>query len=284
MADKKISALTGASTPLAGTEVLPVVQSGSTVKVAVSNLTAGRAVSGLSFSAATNIGLQNTSDTAYSGIALNSNDANAATRNWAVVSTYNDYGDLCFVQSAAKGGDPIGGNVRAEFSAGGVNFKVNSGNFVVGTAGKGITTGGATALGLGVNNAVDAMTIDTSKNVGVGTTTPTSGSMSNSAIVNAGVFSTLRGSVASTSGVATTIATANQNHALATYIVSCGVSSGAPTAYSAVAIVSADNNTLRITNLQTATNMTISVSGTDIQATQTSGGAANILFAVTRVA
>lgn len=284
MADKKISALTGASTPLAGTEVLPVVQSGSTVKVAVSNLTAGRAVSGLSFSAATNIGLQNTSDTAYSGIALNSNDANAATRNWAVVSTYNDYGDLCFVQSAAKGGDPIGGNVRAEFSAGGVNFKVNSGNFVVGTAGKGITTGGATALGFGVNNAVDAMTIDTSKNVGVGTTTPTSGSMSNSAIVNAGVFSTLRGSVASTSGVAATIATANQNHALATYIVSCGVSSGAPTAYSAVAIVSADNNTLRITNLQTATNMTISVSGTDIQATQTSGGAANILFAVTRVA
>jgi hypothetical protein len=45
MADKKISALTGASTPLAGTEVLPIVQSGSTVKVAVSDLTVGRAVS-----------------------------------------------------------------------------------------------------------------------------------------------------------------------------------------------------------------------------------------------
>lgn len=45
MADKKISALTGASTPLAGTEVLPIVQSGATVKVAVSNLTAGRNVS-----------------------------------------------------------------------------------------------------------------------------------------------------------------------------------------------------------------------------------------------
>jgi hypothetical protein len=49
MADKKISALTGASTPLAGTEVLPIVQSGSTVKVAVSDLTAGRSVSGTSF-------------------------------------------------------------------------------------------------------------------------------------------------------------------------------------------------------------------------------------------
>ena len=45
MADKKISALTTASTPLAGTEVLPIVQSGATVKVAVSDLTAGRAIS-----------------------------------------------------------------------------------------------------------------------------------------------------------------------------------------------------------------------------------------------
>lgn len=44
MADKKISQLTAATTPLAGTEVLPIVQSGSTVKVAVSDLTAGRAV------------------------------------------------------------------------------------------------------------------------------------------------------------------------------------------------------------------------------------------------
>lgn len=38
MADKKISALTAASTPLAGTEVLPIVQSGATVKVAVNAL------------------------------------------------------------------------------------------------------------------------------------------------------------------------------------------------------------------------------------------------------
>jgi len=45
MADKKISALTAASTPLAGTEVLPIVQSNATVKVAVSDLTAGRAIS-----------------------------------------------------------------------------------------------------------------------------------------------------------------------------------------------------------------------------------------------
>jgi hypothetical protein len=39
MADKKISALTSATTPLAGTEVLPIVQSSTTVKVAVNDLT-----------------------------------------------------------------------------------------------------------------------------------------------------------------------------------------------------------------------------------------------------
>jgi hypothetical protein len=51
MADKKISALTPATAPLAGTEVLPIVQSGTTVKVSVDNLTAGKAVSALSMTA-----------------------------------------------------------------------------------------------------------------------------------------------------------------------------------------------------------------------------------------
>jgi len=45
MADQKISQLTGATTPLAGTEVLPIVQSGVTKQVSVANLTAGRSTS-----------------------------------------------------------------------------------------------------------------------------------------------------------------------------------------------------------------------------------------------
>ena len=48
MADTKISALTASTTPLAGTEVLPIVQSSTTKQVSVANLTAGRAVSALS--------------------------------------------------------------------------------------------------------------------------------------------------------------------------------------------------------------------------------------------
>ena len=49
MADTKISALTAATTPLAGTEVLPIVQSSATKQVSIANVTAGRAVSGASF-------------------------------------------------------------------------------------------------------------------------------------------------------------------------------------------------------------------------------------------
>lgn len=45
MSNSKISALTAATTPLAGTETLPVVQSGVTKQVSVANLTAGRNVS-----------------------------------------------------------------------------------------------------------------------------------------------------------------------------------------------------------------------------------------------
>ena len=48
MSDLKISALPSATLPLAGTEVLPIVQGGVTTKVAVSDLTAGRAVTAAS--------------------------------------------------------------------------------------------------------------------------------------------------------------------------------------------------------------------------------------------
>ena len=43
MADTKISALSAATTPLAGSEVLPIVQSGSTKKATVANLSFGPA-------------------------------------------------------------------------------------------------------------------------------------------------------------------------------------------------------------------------------------------------
>jgi hypothetical protein len=93
MADQKISALTSATTPLAGTEVLPVVQSGTTVKVAVSNLTAGRAVAMASSSTTGNAGVGTATPDVFSrgygrilGVDSTSNAAieiNSATGNGA---------------------------------------------------------------------------------------------------------------------------------------------------------------------------------------------------------
>jgi hypothetical protein len=53
MADLKISQLPAATTPLAGTEVLPIVQSGTTKQVSIDNLTTGKAVSATSLTATT---------------------------------------------------------------------------------------------------------------------------------------------------------------------------------------------------------------------------------------
>ena len=53
MANQKISELPAASTPLAGTEVLPIVQGGVTVKVSAADVTAGRAVNAASITLGT---------------------------------------------------------------------------------------------------------------------------------------------------------------------------------------------------------------------------------------
>ena len=49
MADVKISGLPTSTTPLAGTEVLPIVQGGQTRQVSINNLTAGKTVSATKF-------------------------------------------------------------------------------------------------------------------------------------------------------------------------------------------------------------------------------------------
>ena len=108
MADKKISALTAATTPLAGTEVLPIVQSGSTVKVAVSNLTAGRAVSALSYTAGN---LQISGNTIIStdtngNINLTPNGTGpVVVGNYASFGTGSAYTSMAIQSSAAGGAD-----------------------------------------------------------------------------------------------------------------------------------------------------------------------------------
>ena len=53
MADLKISQLPAATVPLAGTEVLPIVQSGTTKQVTVDNLTTGKTVTATTVNATT---------------------------------------------------------------------------------------------------------------------------------------------------------------------------------------------------------------------------------------
>lgn len=76
MADAKISALPAAATPLAGTEVLPVVQGGVTDKVSVANLTVGRDVGVKKLNATDNVVIS----TAGKGIDFSANGGDVLTQ------------------------------------------------------------------------------------------------------------------------------------------------------------------------------------------------------------
>jgi hypothetical protein len=80
MANTKISALPAASTPLAGTEVLPIVQGGITEQVSVANLTAGRAISATQLTSTVAIGTAPLVVTSTTNVAnLNASSLNGAT-------------------------------------------------------------------------------------------------------------------------------------------------------------------------------------------------------------
>jgi hypothetical protein len=144
MADLKISQLTGASTPLAGTEVLPIVQSSSTKKVAVSDLTAGRTVAmrnaDLTGGAAViNIGA--TADNTYHYVRTIDNDGQAIYfgNDNAAGSFFGAgaYGRVLYSEGAKPLKVFVNGAYRAEYDTSG-NYKLDTGNLVQGTAGKGI--------------------------------------------------------------------------------------------------------------------------------------------------
>ena len=103
MANTKISALTSASTPLAGTEVLPIVQSSATVKVATNDLT----VRNIRANATTGI-LQVTGPTAASTRVMTTPDANFTVARTDAAQSFT--------------GDQT----------------LSTGNLIIGTSGKGI--------------------------------------------------------------------------------------------------------------------------------------------------
>ena len=120
MADKKISQLTAATTPLAGGEVLPIVQSSTTVKVSVADVTKGRTIqtTGITDNNNNEVITITTTASAVNELTV----ANAATGANPVIS--------------ATGSDTNIGITLTPKGTGDVTL--STGNFVIATSGKGI--------------------------------------------------------------------------------------------------------------------------------------------------
>jgi hypothetical protein len=111
MADKKISQLSAASTPLAGTEVLPIVQSSATVKVATNDLT----VRNVRANATTGI-LQVTGPTAASTRVMTVPDANFTAARTDAANSFTGDQTLAtgnIVQGTAAKGFEFSANTAA---------------------------------------------------------------------------------------------------------------------------------------------------------------------------
>jgi hypothetical protein len=126
-----------------------------------------------------------------------------------------------------------------------------------------------------------AMTLDASGNLLVGTTS-TAGSVSNTTKTVGGVFSSINGTTASTaSGSAVTLfaAPTESSYLLSAYLFGAGSAS----AYHVVAIVKVNGGNVAITAISSATGISISSSGLNIQATQTSGISQAVSWNVVRL-
>ena len=125
------------------------------------------------------------------------------------------------------------------------------------------------------------MRIDSNGNALVGTTSSL-GSASNDARVTGGIFNTFADVVGATSGSATTMV--NLGGGMATYIACAGFNGIERTdLYGAAAIIHADGTSYTLTHLVNPSKMTISMSGSNVQATQTSGSTLNISFSIIRI-
>lgn len=125
MADLKISALTASTTPLAGTEVLPIVQSSTTKQVSVANLTAGRTVN------ATALGIGVT--TPATNTTIEARNAAAGT----AIRASNSGGGYIEIACESNVTSNTQLNYTNQITAAGGNFVLSNANFVV-SNGKGI--------------------------------------------------------------------------------------------------------------------------------------------------
>ena len=158
MADQKISQLSSATAPLAGTEVLPIVQNGSTVKVSVANLTAGRDVGVSELTAGASLAtwatlraikndtaaLASFSNNTYltQNYFYNANNKYIGNGYAGIVAIDGTNGKIQFqlADNNVSGAGAVMSPVTVgEFDFATKNLTLNSGNLVISTSGKGIT-------------------------------------------------------------------------------------------------------------------------------------------------
>jgi hypothetical protein len=152
MADSKISALPASTTPLAGTEVLPIVQSSTTKQVSVANLTAGRDIAATSLTTAavqaTNSGglaLKNSSGTTQLSLGAGGGDnitlsvaTNITPANAAVAISPTGTGTVTINPATASTINNTSIGATTALTGRFTSVTATTGNVVIGTSGQGI--------------------------------------------------------------------------------------------------------------------------------------------------
>ena len=241
MSDKKISALPASTNPLAGTEVLPIVQSGVTKKVSVADLTAGRAVSTAGLTATGAGGGNLYVDLSGSG----NNFYSAGTHSF---KSANNAFDIA--------------------SIGPADVTLTIGNLVIGTAGKGID--------FSIDPSPAGMTSELLDDYEEGTWTPTDASGAGLTLSITSATYTKIGNIVTLSAVISYPSTADISAAKIGGLPFNGLTNSPVliAQYSNVAVVGYINtnaiNIVRADNYTTAiTNVSLSTNGVLISATYT---------------
>lgn len=193
-----------------------------------------------------------------------------------------------------KGVSGIYGAGSAEFGSVQNCFYNASSQWIYGTAaaaGKYAISSGVhqwyTAASGTINTEITAfatarMTLDLTGNLLVGTTS-TAGSSSNATALVLGGARTANGSVSATTAVATTIFSITAALTGRYEVVALIGFSGAPAQYTAIATIIWDGNGSRVV-ANNGSNLTITISGSNVQITQTSGSTQTVSWSFLRIA